>query len=117
MERVRCSQHCPWHHSACWARDVRSAPKRAYLHSIYQGFCRRKRGEHLPRAGGQLVDEKYAARIKKFSISALVYSAAAAAAAASHARERGVIVAHIKFEFALDARQALSCPKPPSKGL
>ncbi|KAK1244977.1 hypothetical protein MKX08_004606 [Trichoderma sp. CBMAI-0020] len=48
-----------------------------------------------PEQAVKIVGEKYAARIAELSLS--VYSAAAA-----YARERGIIVADTKFEFALD---------------
>ncbi|KAL5090419.1 hypothetical protein Trisim1_004320 [Trichoderma cf. simile WF8] len=48
-----------------------------------------------PQQAVEIVGEKYAARIEELSLS--VYSAAAA-----YARERGIIVADTKFEFALD---------------
>ncbi|EHK24809.1 uncharacterized protein TRIVIDRAFT_72060 [Trichoderma virens Gv29-8] len=48
-----------------------------------------------PQQAVEIVGEKYAARIQELSLS--VYSAAAA-----YARERGIIVADTKFEFALD---------------
>ncbi|RFU76889.1 phosphoribosylaminoimidazole-succinocarboxamide synthase [Trichoderma arundinaceum] len=48
-----------------------------------------------PQEAVKIVGEKYAARIEELSLS--VYTAAAA-----YARERGIIVADTKFEFALD---------------